>query len=113
MSAKRKRGAGIIGFGIAAGIVLYLALGMYPGPFRYRNLPEAERCGNEVRIGAKTYIFYGALEDGMQRGELVAYVKEADGYVTEFYSVNGDDSGWIIAQRRVMCGDTYVMREEP
>lgn len=111
MSVTEKRVAAFAGLCIIAGMLLYVALELYPGPFRYRNLPRAAWSGNEIRIEEKAYTFYGALEDGMHRDELVAYEIDEDGYVTEFYSVSGYDSGWIIAKRRVVCGDTYVMRE--
>lgn len=111
MSAKERRTIGIIGFCVLAGIILYIALKLYPGPFRYWNLPEAEWNGNEVLIGEKAYTFYGPLEDGMQMGELVAYWKDSDGYYSEFYSVKGYGTEWIVAKRRVVMGDTYLMRE--
>lgn len=113
MSVKGKRITMLAGLCITAGIIFYGALTLYPGPFRYRNLPEAQWSGDAVLIGEKVYTFYGPLEDGMKKGNLVAYVKDTDGYVTEFYSVRGDGFGWMIAKRRAVMGDMYLMQEKP
>ena len=96
-------------------VVMLLAayLKVTPGTVRYYGLPQAiEQNGGPVMFEIKgiQYEWYGALEDDMKKGRLISYIQDDDGYYTEFYEIKGRD-GLVIAVRRVIMGDWYVIRE--
>lgn len=82
-----------------------------PGKIRYRNAKEAEWNETELVMDGRSYIFYGALEQDTKRKKLIAYAKDEEGYYWEFYSVSGKGEEWLIATRRGIMGDTFLLKE--
>lgn len=96
---------------VLTGVCIYAVISFLPGAFRYRNVPVAESDGDEIIIDGTMYVFYGPVEDGAKRGKLVAYVRDDDGCVTEFYTVKGDDGETLIAWHRTLMGDRWMVTE--
>ncbi len=52
MLERKEKAVTIGGIGIIAGIMLYIVPGLYPGPFRCRNLPQAVWSGDTYVVRA-------------------------------------------------------------